>query len=753
MHSNKDNGRNDTAQDLRSDEIDLKESVLTLLGHRWLILAVMAVVFIIALVYVAWVPTQYQSSALIQIENKQSGLDALQGLSLGAGVTGGAHSALPSEVEMALIRSRYILEPTIEQHHLNLKMLPHYFLLFGSAIAKRHGNKTLAKPFWGLSSYAWGGEAVDVAHFKVPTAYFSKRFTLVAGSHGAYQLYAKGHKLVLSARIGRLGKSKVLPGLEMRINKLKANKGTQFYLFGYPMNNAIKELNAALTVSDLGGTQSETGILKLTLHGTNPKLLPRILNTITHYEVQKNIEKKSEEVRQTLHFLNQQLPLVKKDLDKSETALSNYRAQTGTLGLSMEAQALLDQLVSLEKDKENLKLKKSELLLRFASQHPLILALDSEQAQLANERAAIRQKISALPKSEQRALSLERDAKVSNQMYLLLLTKIQQLQIIKAGTVSDVRVLDSATQSVPLPSRKLLILIGSLLLGFVLAVLIVFIRKMFEHGAGDPDYVEQQLGISAYAIIPYSKRQEDLARNMAKGVADSGPFILADVYPRDLSIEGLRSLRTLLQFSLLEAKNNIISVMGAAPSIGKSFVSANLAYVLADSGKSVLLIDADMRKGKMGRYLSQESAPGLAELLQGATTLDRAIHTVKPGQVDFIPAGKYPKNPSELLLTETFGQVLKVFSSRYDVVIIDTPPVLAVTDGVVVGKYSDTNLFVIGSKKDSLKEIEHSISRLSKNNVAVSGLIFNSTTESRHAYGSYGSYRYNYYYDYEHKEE
>jgi tyrosine-protein kinase Etk/Wzc len=298
---------------------------------------------------------------------------------------------------------------------------------------------------------------------------------------------------------------------------------------------------------------------------------------------------------------------------------------------------------------------------------------------------------------------------------------------------------------VPLPSKKALILLGSLLFGFILAAMIIFIRELFSRKLEDPSYVEEYLNLPIYAIIPHSKNQEKLVRAAKRKLPGEGSFVLAERNAKDLAIEGIRSLRTTLQFALNEAKNNIIGITGSSPNIGKSFVSVNLAYVLADAGKRVLLIDADMRKGKIQAYFSDKKESGLAEILGGDVGFKQALQTIND-KIDFIATGHYPKNPSELLISGKFTDFLTEVSKSYDVVLIDTPPVLAVTDAVIITKQAGINLLVVGSGKEELKEVEHAVKRLQKNKVEINGLVYNNIQKKEK---SYGYYEYNYYYDYD----
>jgi tyrosine-protein kinase Etk/Wzc len=207
---------------------------------------------------------------------------------------------------------------------------------------------------------------------------------------------------------------------------------------------------------------------------------------------------------------------------------------------------------------------------------------------------------------------------------------------------------------------------------------------------------------------------------------------------------------------LQEARNNIVMVSGPSPLVGKTFVSANMAVMMAQAGKKVLLVDADMRKGYMHKFFLKESerVTGLADILRKDVALESAIvSTAVPG-LDFIPRGTVPDNPSELLLSPRFGQVLKQASATYDVIIIDTPPVLAVADAIIVAKLAGSNFIVTRFSKNPIGEVRATIRRLESNGITLNGTILNATRKRSLAYYGYYKYGYgNYQYDYYHDKK
>lgn len=742
---------------MTSQELDFGEIIPLIRTNKILLFILMAVSLLISCVYILNTPPQYESTALIQVENRSNGMgNVLQDISLPFS-SGIASSASESQIEKALLSSRFILQPTIESLGLNITISPKYFPIFGASHASKHKGTDLSKPFLNFSKYASGGEKLTIRQLVVPNSFFNEKFTLKAGENRGYSLYSPDGDFVLKCSAGKLCESTLsstIPNVKILVTEIKSRPNVEFIVSSLPMQDVIEKLSDNLTIIDLGMNdvfsdrkKAETGVLSLALQGPDAEKLPMILNTIVYYDIQKNINKKTAESKKTLAFLEKQSSDLKQELDKSETTLSNYKSKQGIGTIDIANQALLDRIVFLEKSIGESKLRKVELLQTFTEQHPYIIAINEQLLKLANELSILETKISSLPKSEQHKLGLERDVRVKDQLYLILLSKIQQLQVIKEGTISDVRILGLATQATKLPSLNAIMIIGSLIFGFVIGLTGIFIRHLIIRRATNPDYVEEHLGVPFYAMVPYSKSQKILSQDMKRNLPGSGPYVLAEKYHRDLSIESLRGLRTTLQFALQESTNNVISILGATPSIGKSFISLNLAYVLADSGKKVLLIDADMRKGKINTYLGQSHSPGMSELLAQSATLEEATRKLREN-LDFIATGKYPKNPSELLLNEEiYNSLMDKVSSLYDIIVIDTPPALAVTDSIIIAKRSGINLLLVSCGVEHFKAAEHALKRIQKNDITVNGLIFNNTKIEKHSYGGYGGYG-KYYYNY-----
>jgi tyrosine-protein kinase Etk/Wzc len=471
-----------------------------------------------------------------------------------------------------------------------------------------------------------------------------------------------------------------------------------------------------------------------------------------------------------------QTPLIQDGLNSAENRLNEYRASQDSVDLSFETRSMLERLVSLETELNALEIQESEVAQRFTPSHPNYRSLLDKRAQLLGEQQRLEAQVNNLPETQRQVLRLNRDVEVSQQIYMQMLNAQQELRIARAGTVGNVRILDTAlVGNNPIAPRTNLILVISLMAGLMLGLMVVLVRHMLHRGVTSVEEL-QALGLQVYATIPLSERQlkifdrfsdrksrkrlknvfgKQLAERLAKPGKrrkhgeDGG--VLAMLDPSDLAIEALRSLRTSLHFAMLEAPNNRLMLTGPSPAVGKSFISTNLAAICAQGGQKVLLIDSDLRKGHIHRSFAGHSENGLSDYLVGDISLEQMIRHTEQDGLDYVARGTAPPNPSELLMTRKFNEFLEEVGQHYDLVIIDTPPALAVTDAAVVGKQVGATLMITRFRENNPKEIERALQQLESAGVPVKGSILNAIERSASAYYGYG-YGYGYYH-YAYKSE
>ena len=733
-----------TAQQHDSDEIDLLALLGALIDGKWIIAGFTVCFAVIGVAYALLATPIYQANALIQIEEKSG--STLSGLGELSDMLGSTPEAV---TEIELLKSRAVIGQAVENLKLDIIVEPHYFPIIGRWMARRYQPETkgeIAPPLLGFDSFAWGGENVDIFQLDVPSSYLSKPLELVAGENNTYTLYNDDGEILLQGTVGEQVSSS---GFTMQVKTLNARPETRFDVVKQRKLNTIIDYQQQLGAAERG---KDSGIISLSMQHDDPQYAISILDEVSRLYVRQNVERNSAEAAQSLEFLREQLPQVRKELERYEQALNEYQTSTKSVDITIETQAILDQIVELDTLISEQNLKRAEMERRFTRQHPSYQALLDQMEQLKRQKAELTSKVESLPATQQELLRLTRDVAVTTEVYTTMLNSTQELDVLRAGTVGNVRVIDTADVNVeePVKPKKALIAIIATLLGGFIGVALVLLRKALNRGVEDPDVIEQ-LGLPVYATIPFSRDQEVVEGGVKSRrpatTATSG--LLAVTNPADLAIEALRSLRTSLHFARLEAKNNILMISGPSPGVGKSFVSANLGTIMAQAGQRVLLIDADMRKGYLNKLFKLPAENGLSELLATRITSKDAIHQTEVEGLQVVPRGQIPPNPSELLMHANFTSFLDNVKDEYDIVIVDTPPILAVTDAAIVGRQVGMSLIVTRFAVNAAREIEVAMRRFEQNDIQLKGAIFNAVEKKASAYG-YGNYGY---YNYEYKSD
>ncbi|MGF2733388.1 polysaccharide biosynthesis tyrosine autokinase [Marinobacter sp. DUT-1] len=717
----------------QDDEIDLLALLGTLWDGKWLIAAVTVIFTAIGVFYALIQPPVYRANALIQVEEKQGGLPGMEELG------GLLETPSNAETEIQLIKSRRVLGEVADNLNLDITATPDYFPLIGATIARRYngGEGELAEPLWG-DGYAWGGEKLTITRMEVPSR--TGTFVLKAGDDNNWRLYNEEEELILE---GKSNSPAEANGYALMVTELVALPGTRFNVSKRSQYTATMDLQKAVSASEKG---NGSGIIELAYESTDPAMAEQVLAAVGQNYVRQNVERASAEAAKSLEFLRNSLPEVRRELETAEQKLNQYQVEEETIDITAEGTALLEQIVDLETRISELEFQRAEIEQRFQPTHPRYKAWASQMAELKQRRAELNQRLSGLPETQQRLVRLRRDVEVGNKIYLQMLSNIQQLDIARAGTVGNVRVVDEAAVNAqaPVKPKRALIAVVALLLGGLIGTGIVLVRAMLNRGIEKPDDIEK-LGLPVYATVPLSETQADMAKKK-RGRKEHASGLLAEVNPADLAVESLRSLRTSLHFGMMDARNNILMISGPSPGVGKTFVSVNLAAVMAMANQRVLLIDGDLRRGFSHDVFNVNNDKGLSDLLAGKATLEEATEHSNVEGLDFMSRGTVPPNPSELLMSKRFDEFLKKASTNYDLVIVDTPPILAVTDAAIVGKHAGTTMLVARFGTNPAKELELTKRRFEQNGIEVKGVIFNAVEKkaSNYGYGGYGYYNYVY---------
>ena len=722
-------GQNSGAQ--FDDEIDLFKLLGILLDGRYIIAAFVTMFATLAVLYALVLDPIYRANSFILIEKNAQGIP---GLDVTAAIIATETSVVQ---ELHLLKTRMVLGSVVDELDLTTHASPIYLPLIGAALARRHTGAGPADAVFGLESYAWGGEKVRVSYLQVPRSYLGQPLELVALDEQQFSLYHNDEEL-LTGSVGE--KAFALGGeIQILVDSLTARPGTRFEVRKSDRFDAMLNLQATLSVSEKG---KGTGIIEIALEGADRDYILEVVDSVTSNFYRQSMQRLSSEAESTLDFLEQQIRGVKADLSYSEEALNDFRSERVSVDLSLEAGAALDSLVQIEADINAMSISEVEISRRFTRIHPNYISFKRQQENLQEQRTKLRTKLSQLPDTQKKILALTRDFEAHKTIFASLDSRRQELSMLKASRKGNVRLMDEAVvlPNIVAPKRSLIAILGTLL-GGMLGVMIVLLRSFMKAGIIDQKTFTD-LGLTVHATIPLSDNQLSASLTnirprhfLTKKIKTTVNYnLLANDSPDDSAIEALRSFRTCLRFLMSDSKNNRVMISSASPGVGKSFVSVNLATLLANSGQRVLIVDADMRRSYLHRTFGAKSENGLAEVLSGTISVRQAIRTTKVDNLYFMPRGKVPSNPSELLMGPMFVKMSKQLSEDYDVIFFDTPPILAVTDASLVGQHCGTNMMVARFGICTETEVAAANSRFELNGVATKGIIFNAVEKKSSGY-------------------
>ncbi|WP_197038220.1 polysaccharide biosynthesis tyrosine autokinase [Billgrantia saliphila] len=717
------------------ENIDLGRMLGMLVDNKWKIVFITLLFGVGGAIYSLLATPIYQGDALVQVEKTgpRTGADEVAAMLLQEEPITGA--------QIEILQSRLIVGQAANQQNLDISVTPVVFPVIGNALIRYD----ITRPDFAQGRpEIWGGESIFVESLSVAPELVNKSLTLEI-MEGGYRILGPEGEELLFGRAGERSESNN-PWLEIYVSEIQAPAGAQFSLRKRSQQATIDYLRSRFVVAQKG--ERDTGVLQLVLTGPDINEVESSLNAITEVYLAQNIARQAAEAENSLQFLDEQLPNVREQLVEAENRLNAYRMEQESVDLTEETRNMLTGMVDIESRLNDLEMQESELSRRFTPNHPVYAALLEKRAQLERERANLEQRTSNLPETQQQILRMTRDVEVTQQIYVQLLNRMQELNIAKAATVGNVRIIDFAmTRSSPIKPKSALIVIICLLVGCLLAVSWILLRGFLSKGVENAEQLED-IGLPVYATVPRSADQMKLVkrikyRNNKTSQHAIGSF-LAKLYPTDMAVEAIRGLRTSLHFAMMDARNNAIMITGPSPGIGKSFVTINLAFVCAQAGQRVLVIDADMRKGNMHFTFNDKSENGLSEVLSGKLAAEKAIRRSDVPGMHYMTRGVAPPNPSELLMRHSFAEMIGEVGKNYDLVLIDTPPILAVTDASIIGKVAGTSLLVARFGVNPVREVKVAARRLANTGVHVQGCILNAIEKTAAISYGYGYYSYSY---------
>lgn len=733
-----------------NDEINLLALMLVLL-RGWKIIIFFALLgLLVGVLYGRYVNPIYKADALLQVEENSQGISAL-----GDDISGLVGSnASKAETEAELIRSRMILKPVVDSLNLRIRITDPAI----GYISRIQSNRTDTQrnTAEGVSLRTEDGQ-VQVSQFDVSQGYLNKSFTLTRSESG----------FVLSNGFdefkGQLNNAYQFKGTDGQVHITVTDLPTAHpvRISKQSLQRTTDAINGSLSVVERG---EQTGIIQLSMTGSDQQQITTILRQIVVSYVDQNQSRGSEETTKTLAFMETQIPLLRQKLEESEALFNDFREKNGTIDVTQEAQILLAENSRIDAQLNDLRLKKAELTTYYTEEHPLVIQINEQLAVLNNRQQEIDNTIAGLPEIQREFLGLSQDNEINREIYLTLLKNYEQLKIVKSGQIGYARIIDLpiSTFKVIAPKKSIIWLLA-ILLGTLLGSVLVLIRSLLRSVVKDPEQLEIKTGVPVIATIPRSQLLTRLGKNNK-----SSNRLLAYADNTSLSYEAIKSLRTNLIFNMPEVgkRAKVIVITGESPGVGKSFISSNLSEVFAQLNKKILIIDADMRLGELHKIFKMPQDNGLGDYLTQPSSslpikslsqqeeegmlphsnISKFTYPTDMDNIDFIPRGKNPNNPASLLSSDQFSNMMKELSAHYDYIIIDTPPVLAASDAVIVSQYADKVLMVTRYDKSIEGQVAYAVKQMNKVNIQVDGIIINDVKQ-----GLMSKYSYNYNYAYGNK--
>ncbi|WP_346778553.1 polysaccharide biosynthesis tyrosine autokinase [Burkholderia sp. Ac-20349] len=682
----------------------------------------------------------YKADMAVQVESGSSDLRSMAegGLVGGLGALFDVKST--DDGEMEILRSRLVTEPVVDLLHLDIEARPRRVPVIGAAIARF--NRGLSAPgLFAVGGFVWGNERIDIPAFDVPRAFVGHTFVVTSLGGERYRLSGADLDRDVEGVIGEPLRVKTAAGdVSLRVAGIEAEAGAQFIVRADSKQAVLAELQKQLTIANRGKDQS--GVIGVSYESDDPERTAAVLNAIAANYVQQNANRKAATAEKSLAFLSDQVPMVERRLQVAEDRLNAYQARHEIVDLTEQAKAMLTQSTAVQTSLFELEQKRLALASTLTPAHPELGALDRQIAAANAQIVTLNDAIRRLPDAQRNVVRLRRDVTVQTEIYVGLLNSIQQLRVATASKIGNVRVIDRAiVPDEPVRPKPALVTVIAALLGVVLGSGAVIGRAVLFGGVTDPAEIERDTDLNVMATIPQSAAQRRFAQRGAGG----GASVLSMAWPNEPAVEALRSLCTALRFQLTDRpENNRVLITGPSTGVGKSFVSANVAALLGQSGQRVLLIDGDLRRGELAKRFGTRPEIGLSTVLRGGVTGAAAIvHDVAPN-VDLLPAGPRADRPVELLSSDRLAALLTNVARDYDVVLLDAPPLLPVTDAIVLAAQADTILLAARSGVTTSGELLESAKRIERVGARATGVVFNGFRPGLRSaqYGNYGAYAY-----------
>jgi len=741
------------------EEVHLTDYLNVIMRRRRIFLLSFIALFLGVAIYTYMMKPVYEASATLHVKDEKGG---------GGGILGDLaklNSSNPVDSEIEILKSRTNAEEVVKRLHLT----------------------------WMITKKS-SGLQVKIADFASTSQ--EPDYTVELTGPNSFKVKAADGTPTLQGASGQLIKS---PTLTLLIGEIKGQPGDSFRLQQRHFNRTVGGLKGAIKASEIG---KKTNIIKVSYNSTDPVLARDVVNTLVQAYLDQTISFKTEEASRTVKFVEDQLKGTRDELDQSEKNLQAYKSASGVVKLDTEAEELIKKLSEIEKDRAAVVLQRKQvefalnalqearrkgqiytpaafkddpLISSMATRltelevqrrglvsddtesHPQVKALrvqidqiqrklqatyETSRLNLTKQETSIQQQLleyearmRTLPAAERDLARLLRLSKVNADIYMFLLQKHEEARIVKASTISNINVVDPAiTPDSPIKPQKRKNLMLGLLVGLMFGVGAAFFLDYLDDTIKDEEEAKRALGWPLLAMIPAIDNESG-----SGGAAERTSRLVVMHKPKSSVSEAFRGLRTAIHFSSFKHDSKVLMITSSFPGEGKTTIAANLALTFAQAGNRVVMVDCDLRRPSLNSVFEHSRTPGVTEVLAGDVSWKVAMHTTDIDNISLLSAGTIPPNPAELLCSDSMRGLLDELRANYDIVIIDAPPVIPVTDAPLLTALTDLVVVVVESGRIPLKAAQRMKELLQSVQAPVAGFVLNDRTSLySDSYGYYG---------------
>ncbi len=711
------------------DGLGLRAATGLLWRHRTIALAAFATVAAITAAYGWLAAPVYRADTLLQIDSR-SRATLVPNLQIGDRSPGSEREDAAVTGEIEILRSREVLMPVIDA--VGADVVVEGALRWGwLPVGARHG--------------------VKITHLKIPEARRGEALRLSVEAGGRWTLSGPQGKVLAAGQAGQRTNfdyaatavasatstvattaataATTAPSAQASI-EVEAEAGAPPVTLALRQMRPIKAYEAVLDRMRLFEPAKESKVVRVSYEDVDPERAAALLNAQVAAYLDRAVARRAGDGSRTLTFLEGQLPLMRSRVEAAEDALAAFQRGSAAMPLGTEAEGLSRQRVDLERQQIELEIKRDLLAQTYTADHHELRAIRLQLANVRRTLGRLRDSADQLPGAQRTRLRLQREVDIQAQQYSTVLAQVQQLRIADASWLASARQADRATAPIE-PVRPRMGALASVGTGLALlaAIIAALIARSLRTTVSDGRELDSRLGPPTIATVPLSLNQPLLMDGRLREAVetDIGTHrLLARAAPQDPAIEGLRTLHLSLTMRARTLAAKVILITSPTYGAGNAFVASNLAALMAETGKRVLLVETDLRMPSMHRYVDlDQRAPGLTDVLYGMKLIDEVIVPHATANLDALLQGSMTDNPGALLMTEGVGEILRDLRQRYDHIVLHAPPLLGVGDALAVGRLADCALLVVRAEQSLVNEVQESVQRLERSGIRLEGLIFN----------------------------